>query len=117
MNNALKAALRDFHACTEYAPAGTYMQARQLAENIGNACDNLIRDVRAMDLQADNCDLIFAVEAVIYDYVKRSNPGESLFPTAEGFGSAMDTEARDRVIVSAERDRDFLASIATPTNI
>ena len=111
MNNAMKAALQDFRACAENAPSVTYMEAKQLSEVIGNTCDDLIKEVRAMGLRADNCDLIFAVEAAIYDYVKRSNPDSGLFPTAEGFGASMDTEARARVNENAERDRDFLLNI------
>lgn len=114
MNDAMKSALQNFRACAEDAPAGTYLDAKQLADIIGSACDNLIKNVRAMGLQADNCDLIFTVEATIYDYVKRSNPNAGLFPAAEGFGSAMDTPARDRVIANAERDRDCLAGLQQP---
>ncbi|EPV8686698.1 hypothetical protein ACWAUP_000350 [Pseudomonas aeruginosa] len=117
MNDALKIALSNFRACAESAPSGTYLDAKQLARVIGEACDNLIKDVRAIGLKADNCDLIFAVEAAIYDYVKRSNPGAGLFPTAEGFGSSMGTEARDRVIANAERDRDSLAKLQRPVAV
>lgn len=106
MNDAMKAALSNFRACAEDAPSGTYTEVKQLAGVIGKACDNLIKDVRAIGLRADTCDLIFVVEAVIYDYVKRSNPDEGLFPAAEGFGLSMNTEARERVIANAERDRD-----------
>ena len=114
MNDAMKIALSNFRACAENAPSGTYLDAKQLAGGIGETCDNLIKEVRAIGLKADNCDLIFAVEAAIYDYVKRSNPGAGLFPTAEGFGWAMDTEARERVIANAERDRDCLANLQSP---
>ncbi len=111
MNESIKTALSHFRTCVEDAPTGTYLDAKQLAGVIGEACDSLIKEVRRIGLKADNCDLIFAVEAALYDYVKRSNPDAGLFPIAEGFGAAMDTEARERVIANAERNRDCINSL------
>lgn len=111
MSTELKKTLEHFKRCADEAPQGTYEDAKRLNEVIGNTCDNLIKEIRALGLKADTCDLIFAVEATIYDYVKRSNPAAPLFPVAEGFGSAMDGPARDRVIAQAERDRDILAAL------
>ncbi len=111
MNEAMKTALRNLHSCVQDAPIGTHQDAKQVASVIGKACDILIDDVRSMGLKADNCDLIFAVEAALYDYVKRSNPGATIFPAAEGFAESLNSEDRERVIASAERDRDFLAGI------
>lgn len=104
-------ALSNFKACASDAPEGTYEEAKKLNEIIGSACDQLMRDIRAMGLRADNCDLVYGLEAAMYDYVKRSNPDNVMFPVSEGFGSAMDTPARERVIANAKRDRDFLARL------
>ena len=70
-----------------------------------------MREVRGLGLKADTCDLIFEVEAAIYDYLRRSNPEAAVFPTAEGFGSSMDGPARERVLEQAARDRAFLDSL------
>lgn len=111
MSNDTTVALSNFRACVEDAPAGTYEDAKALGKTIDATCATLIQDIRSLGLKADTCDLIFAVEAAIYNYVATSNPESGLFPTAEGFGSAMSTLARERVIASAERDRDSLASV------
>lgn len=111
MTPKMNASLANFRECIENAPTGTHVQAKQLSDVIGNVCDKLITDVRDMGLKADNCDLIYAVEAAIYDYVKRSNRGCDLFAVSEGFGSAMGTEARERVLAATERDRDFLSGM------
>lgn len=108
MNRDLKSDLSHFKRCAEEAPEGTYEDAKHLNEVIGGACDNLIREIRALGLKADNSDLIFAVEAAIYNYVKQSNPEAPLFPVAEGFGISMDGPDRDRIITQAEDDREFL---------
>lgn len=86
------AALSNFKRCAENAPAGTHDEAKRLNEVIGDTCDQLILNIKALGLRADPCDLIFVVEASIYDYVKRSNPDATLFPVAEGFGSAMNDQ-------------------------
>jgi len=111
MNREMEAALRNFKQCADEAPKGTYEDAKQLNNVVGNACDQLMKDIRALGLKADACDLIFEVEAAIYDYVKRSNPESSLFPVAEGFGSAMAGPARDRVLAQTVSNRDFLRGI------
>lgn len=103
---------RHFKACCDDAPTGTYDQAKELNVLLGDACDKLIQDLRAMGLKADNCDLIYHVEAALYNYVKQSNPDSTLFPVAEGFGSSMDSPARDRVIAQAASNRDFLNSLS-----
>ena len=105
--------LKKLKACADMAPAGTYEDAKALNEVIGDAVDNLMRELRALGLKADNCDRAFELEAAIYAYVKASNPGGTIFTTAEGFGDAMSGPARERVIAQAARDRDFLAGLRT----
>ena len=70
----------------------------------GDTADTLMKDVRGLGLKANNCDLIYAVEVAIYDYVKQSNPESNLFALAEGFGSAMSGPARERVLAQTDRD-------------
>lgn len=113
MTRELQAALTNFKRCADEAPKGTYEQAKSLNNTIGDAVDQLMRDIRAHGLKADNCDRAFALEAAIYEYVKQSNPDASLFAVAEGFGSAVDGPAGDRVINQAKRDRDFLRNVGT----
>lgn len=86
-----------FRTCAEEAPDGAYQQAKDIAALLGDTCDQFMRDLRALGLKANNCDLIYAVESGLYDYVKKSNPDATVFPTAEGFGAAMDSPAHARV--------------------
>lgn len=111
MSQDIEKALSHFKRCVEDAPDGTHEDAKRLDEMIGSTCDRLMRDIRSLGLKADACDLIFTVEATIYDYVKRSNPDSTLFPVAEGFGAAMAGPARERVIAQATSNLDFLRSI------
>ena len=106
--DALSKQLDQFKRCADEAPQGMYAEARALNAVIGDACDGLMRELRALGLKADNCDLIRHVEATIYDYVKQSNPESTFFPVAEGFGAAMDGPAASRVWAQSQRDRDFL---------
>lgn len=106
----IESALANFKRCADEAPEGTYVDAKALNEVIGDSCDDLIKAVRALGLKADTCDLIYQVEATIYDYVKRSNPESSMFAVSEGFGKGLDSPARDRVLPQTISDRDFLRS-------
>ncbi|MBO9878478.1 hypothetical protein [Xanthomonas sp. D-99] len=105
---ALNAALESFERCADEAPRGTYEHAKQLATLIGETAQSLISGLREIGLDANNCDGIREVEAVIYGYIKDSNPDATVFPTAEGFGAALEGPARDRVLVQAVQNRDFL---------
>lgn len=106
-----RSALQNFKQCADDAPEGTYSEAKAVNTLIGDTTDDLIRGLHALGLKANNCDLIYAIESAIYQYVKLSNPESTVFPTAEGFGEAMDSPARDRVLASAAADRDFLQSV------
>lgn len=90
MSNEQLTALTNFKRCVEDAPEGTYEDAKKLNEVIGDAVDKLMRDIRALGLNADACDGAFALEAALYSYVKQFNRDCALFPMAEDFGVAMD---------------------------
>lgn len=104
LNAMNKAAFENFCQCVDNAPVGTYLDAKELRTTIGDTADTLMKDVRELGLQANNCDLIYAVEVAIYDYVKQSNPDSNLFALAEGFGSSMNSPARERVLAQTARD-------------
>jgi hypothetical protein len=109
-NHALRDVYSAFKACAEEAPEGCYEDAKALHAVIGGAVDTLMRDIRTLGLKASGTDPAFDLEVAIYDYVRRSNPDATLFPVSEGFGSALNGPARERVLASAARDRDFLRS-------
>lgn len=110
LSSAERNALSNFTRCCDDAPEGTYQDAKALKAVIDDATDGLMRDIVALGLKANNCDLIYAIESAIYQYVKCSNPDATLFPISEGFGEAMDGKARDRVLAQTILDRDFLRS-------
>lgn len=109
--------LSNFKRCCEEAPDGAYESAKELNSIIGDAVDNLMNDLRLAGFKANNCDMAFELEARIYEYVKRSNPESTIFPVSEGFGSAIDGPARDRVIAQATRNVAFLKSLSTQSDI
>lgn len=111
MSREMQNALSNFKRCAEEAPEGTYEEAKCLNNVIGGAVDQLMRDLRAMGLNADASDRAFELEAAIYAYVKQSNPDATVFPVSEGFGSSMDGPERERVLAQAASNRDFLLGI------
>lgn len=111
MNSEQLNSFSNFRDCVSDAPEGTYDAAKELAGIIGDAMDDLMRNLRAAGFKANNCDKAFRLEAAIYDYVKSSNPDATVFPVSEGFGGSMSLPVRERAIVQAERNRDFLRSL------
>lgn len=61
------------------APAGVHERARAIAAFIGDTAREVMCGVRELGLKADACDRIREVEAVLFGYIKDSNPGEDLF--------------------------------------
>lgn len=108
---ALSRAYDDFERCAEEAPDGAYEEAKAVKALIGGLADRLIQDVRALGLKADNCDSIREVEAVIYGYLKASNPEATVFAVSEGFGHWLDTPARERVLSNCQRDMAALRTL------
>jgi hypothetical protein len=102
--------LDHFRRCADDAPAGTYEHVKELSALLGETCDTFMREVRALGLKANNCDLIHEVEATLYAYVKASNPDAPIFPTGEGFGASMGGPERERVLAQA---RANLAALKT----
>lgn len=104
-------ALGNFKACADEAPEGCYEDAKALNAVIGQTCDNLMRELRALGLKASGNDLAFDLEAAVYAYAKACNPDATVFPLAEGFGSGMNGPARERVMAQAIRSRDLFRSL------
>lgn len=110
--NQLHSDLNDFRRCVDEAPEGSYEEAKAIYAVIGESCDTLMRELRGVGVKADACDLIFEVEAAIYNYVRRSNQDSTIFPTAEGFGASLGGPARERVLAQTKRDIDFLRGVS-----
>lgn len=109
--SALNEAYDHFLRCAEDSPEGTYEEAKAITSLIGEVADKLLKDIKALGLKADNCDRIREVEAVIYGYLKDCNPEATVFAVSEGFGSAMNGPARDRVIAQASSNLAALRSL------
>lgn len=116
MSGEMQSALTNFKRCAEEAPEGTYEEAKRLNAVIGSAVDQLMRDLRAMGLKGDACDRAFELEAALYAYAKQSNPDATVFPMSEGFGSSMGRPERERVLLQAQSNRDFLHVIGVNSN-
>ena len=104
--------LANLEACAEYAPEGTYVDARAVAAFISDFGDRLPADVRALGLRADNSDHCRNAEIAIYAYILASNPSHTTLATAEAFGAhCADPELRRRLVATATRDRDQLRAL------
>jgi hypothetical protein len=111
VTQAKKASLEHFLSCVEDAPEGTFEEAKQASLLIRACVDDLVHGLRAMGMHAGGGDSIFELEALIYDFAKRSNPSATVFSSAEGFGVAMAGPARERVLAQAQSERDALVAL------
>lgn len=98
---ALNRQLENLEACAENAPEGAYQQAKDLSTFFGDTFRHLQSELAAQGLMLDNADGYREFEAVLYGLIKASNPEATMFAVSEGFGSAMDGPARERVIEQA----------------
>ncbi|UTC29357.1 hypothetical protein BAMBUS_02750 [Brevundimonas phage vB_BpoS-Bambus] len=97
----LNSQLEKLEACAENAPEGAYEDAKALNAFFAATFDHLRGELLALGLKLDNSDKYREFEAVFYGLIKDSNPDCTTFAVSEGFGSAMDGPARDRVIAQA----------------
>lgn len=102
--------LTALEACAEYAPDGSFVQARAVTLFVGETSDALLQGLRALGLVAPNDDRLREVEAVVYGYIREANPDLGELRVAEGFGSAMGTPARERVLAAQRAATAFLAA-------
>lgn len=91
--------VEDALSATTTATLITVRSARAL---IGEKCEELIKEVRALKLEAPACDPIREVESVMYGYIADANP--DVFAQAERYGMTSDATARsvDRAFQSAK---------------
>lgn len=106
----------DFCLCVEWAPEGTYTAQKTLRAMIRETLEPLLQDLNARGMSIGTDSNVFRLEAAVYDYIRTVNPDATLFPLGEGFGAALSTPARDRVLAQAERDRDALRQIQANGN-
>lgn len=99
-------AFSHFRRCAEEAPDGCFEEARALSDVISEASAFLMRDLRAIGLEAVSGDAALNLEAAIYAYARASNPGESMFEAAESFGASMASPEREQVNAAAVVARD-----------
>ncbi|USN14078.1 hypothetical protein KABACHOK_02420 [Brevundimonas phage vB_BpoS-Kabachok] len=97
----LNSQLENLEACAENAPEGAYEDAKALSAFFGETFQHLRGELLALGLMLDNSDGYREFEAVLYGLIKDSNPDCTTFAVSEGFGSAMDGPARERVIAQA----------------
>lgn len=108
---ALSAQLSNLEACAEDAPEGAYEDAKALNEFFSETFQHLRTELSALGLKLDNADKYREFESVLYGLIKDSNPDCYTFAVSEGFGSAMDGPARERVIAQAASNVAFLRGV------
>jgi hypothetical protein len=112
-NRDMNTRLSNLEACAEYAPSGTYAMARSAIVAIEDAQNEIRMALNLNGFLAMGDDRLRNLEVAIYEYMLGCNHGATELAVAEGFGAAMGTPARERVIAQAERDRDALAALKT----
>lgn len=107
----LSAQLSNLEACAENAPEGAYEDAKALNAFFADTYQHLREELKALGLGLDNSDKYREFESVLYGLIKQSNPDCYTFAVSEGFGSAMDGPARERVIAQAASNVAFLKNV------
>lgn len=67
-----------FQRRIEAAPEGSMEDEKRLRRLIGETCDRLIREVRALGFAADTCDGVMNVELAIFEWVRESERARAL---------------------------------------
>jgi hypothetical protein len=107
--SAIATAFQHFLVCVDNAPEGTFVDAKEIRETIGDLADRLLMAANEHDLKVCNCDGIFNLEIEVYGCLRAQN--EDRFLGAEGYGRAFDELDRDgqrEMNRRLESDRDFL---------
>jgi len=109
----LSARLSNIELCAEYAPAGTFNNAKALAQAISDISEQILTTLNVAGFTPANDDRLREVEAVIYGYVMRSCQDSDHFGllTAEGFGENVTGPSGPRLVAQAKRNRDALNAI------
>lgn len=110
-NVELNRRLSNLQACAEHAPPGTYDRAKEAAAVINECAESIFAIFKAAGFKLRGMDGFRDLEAQFYGLMRESNPDEFDLDTGEGFGFAMGTEAKERVIAQTIRDRDALARV------
>lgn len=110
-NRELHARLSNLQECARSAPANTYERAKEAAEVINDCAESIFEIFKAAGFNLKGDDGFRDLEVQLYALMLRDNPTEYQLHTAEGFGFAMDSPARDRVLAQTVRERDCLARI------
>lgn len=93
--------------CADQAPDRTHIPARLIAGIVDDTANGLMVALKSYGFLANNSDALRTVEAVIYGYIRESNP-EQLpgLDVSEGFGEHVAGPAGARVLAQATSDRD-----------
>jgi hypothetical protein len=110
-NRELHNRLTNLQECAANAPEGTYERAKEAACVINDCAETIFEIFKAANFKLTGTDGFRDIEAALYGLMLESNPTEYSLQTGEGFGAAMDTPARARVIAQTIRDRDQLKAL------
>lgn len=94
---ALRDQLSNLDACAEEAPEGTYTDVKAVSQLVKDTVDNLMAGMASLGMKANNADPIEEVAAVIYGYIRDSNPEAYGLAAGEGFGNTMLTGSKELV--------------------
>lgn len=96
------------------APIGTLEKSIEVRDRIGYVCDEFLDGMKKLDVTTCNCDGIREIEVLMFDMLRRQNPGPGPIMEAIGFGRALQEQSyqmdRDEIIRRVERDGHFAAT-------
>lgn len=110
-NRELNQRLSNLQDCASNAPDGTYERAKDAAEVINDCAEAIFDIFKASGFNLKGNDGFRDLEAQLYGLMVDSNPEEYELQTGEGFGAAMNTEARSRIIRQTIRESEQLKAL------
>lgn len=96
------------------APDGTFERSIAIRDRIGYHCDEFLSGMKALNVSVCNCDGIREIEVLMFDMLRRKNPGGGPIMEAVAFGLALQERQyqcdRDELIRRVGRDGHFAAT-------
>lgn len=103
-NRELNERLSNLQACAENAPEGTYVRAKEAAQVIDDCAEEIFAIFKRAGFKLKGMDGFRDLEAHLYGLLREANPEEYQLDTGEGFGWAMGSDSRERVLAQTRSD-------------
>jgi len=113
LNRQIADIYSNFRTAMEDAPQGTFQKTRDLFALINTIMEDMMTTASVHGFRTDNTDRCYETEALIFDYLRYSNPIlDNEIKLALALGKKLNSvgqRERERILSGLERDHRFLA--------